>query len=136
VEEPTNGEGRPVAAAVIVHNRRVLLVRRRVREGRLAWQFPAGKVEPGESASEAAVREALEEVGLAVRAIGSLGERVHPDTGRTMYYVPCSVASGTARVASEGEVAEATWCSHDDISAYIPYPLYEPVQEYLNNELR
>jgi 8-oxo-dGTP diphosphatase len=40
-----------IAAAVIVSNGRVLLVRRRVQEGRLSWQFPAGKVELGESES-------------------------------------------------------------------------------------
>ena len=36
-----------VAAAVIVDGVRVLLVRRAVAEGRLLWQFPAGKAEPG-----------------------------------------------------------------------------------------
>jgi 8-oxo-dGTP diphosphatase len=53
-----------------------------------------------------------------------------------MYYVPCSIVDGTARVASEGEVTEVAWCSHEDVSAYIPYPLYGPVQEYLNDELQ
>lgn len=38
-----------VAAAVIVHEGRVLMVRRRVSEGSLSWQFPARKVEPGET---------------------------------------------------------------------------------------
>jgi 8-oxo-dGTP diphosphatase len=69
-------DGLLVAAAVIVDDGRVLLVRRRVEEGRLSWQFPAGKVEPGESGAEAAVRETLEEAGLAVRVVGRLGERV------------------------------------------------------------
>jgi 8-oxo-dGTP diphosphatase len=47
-----------IAAAVIVRDGRVLLVRRRVAESTLSWQLPAGKVEPGEAAQEAAVREA------------------------------------------------------------------------------
>ena len=37
----------PIAAAVIVDDGRVLMVRRRVAEGDLSWQFPAGQVEPG-----------------------------------------------------------------------------------------
>jgi mutator protein MutT len=33
------------------------------------WEFPGGKLQPGESAAEAAVRECLEETGLAVRVL-------------------------------------------------------------------
>jgi 8-oxo-dGTP diphosphatase len=132
---PTNEDRRPVAAAVIVDRHRVLLVRRRVQEGRLSWQFPAGKIEPEELPSEAAVRETREETGLAVTAVGDLGKRVHPDTGRTMHYIRCAIEGGTASAASEEEVAEVAWCSQTDLSAHIPYPLYEPVQEYLNSEL-
>lgn len=47
-------DGQAVAAAVVVSNGRVLLVRRQIAEGELSWQFPAGKVEPGESDRQAA----------------------------------------------------------------------------------
>jgi 8-oxo-dGTP pyrophosphatase MutT (NUDIX family) len=56
----------PVVAAIIVHNGRVLLVRRRVSEGTLSWQFPAGECEPGEEYLATAAREVTEEVGLTV----------------------------------------------------------------------
>lgn len=69
-----------VAAAVIVQGGRVLLVRRRVAEGALSWQFPAGKVEQGETREDAAVRETQEETGLTVAAVKLLGERIHPTT--------------------------------------------------------
>ncbi|QHC20236.1 NUDIX domain-containing protein [Streptomyces sp. GS7] len=42
---------------------RVLAVRRRIGEGKLSWQFPAGEVEPGESRENVAVRETKEETG-------------------------------------------------------------------------
>ncbi|MEU1797526.1 NUDIX domain-containing protein [Streptomyces californicus] len=45
---------------------RVLFVRRWVSEGALSWRFPAGRIESGESAGEAAAREAREETGLLV----------------------------------------------------------------------
>ena len=45
-----NTDERPgIAAAIVVHEGRVLMVRRRVSEGQLSWQFPAGEVEPGEA---------------------------------------------------------------------------------------
>ena len=52
-----------IAAAIAVKEGRVLMVRRRVAEGELSWQFPAGEVEPGETGEQAAVREAAEESG-------------------------------------------------------------------------
>ncbi len=125
----------PIAAAVIVSNGRVLLVRRRVKEGRLSWQFPGGKVEPGESVDEAAVRETCEEAGLAVRAIGSLGQRTHPDTGRMMFYVVCEVVGREAHVGDGDEIAEVAWCGRTAVTAYVPYPLYGPVQAYLDANL-
>src|SRR5947209_20533489 len=99
----------PVAAAIIVDNGRVLMVRRRIQEGALSWQFPAGQVESGESDIEAAVREAREEVGLRVAPIDRLGERTHPATGRRMVYVACRVVEGTAYVADGEELAEVEW---------------------------
>lgn len=121
-----------IAAAIIVADGRVLMVRRRVSEGKLSWQFPAGQVEQGESGEEAAVRETLEEVGLTVNAIKTLGERVHPQTGRTMIYVACRVIDGNAYIADEDELAEVTWCDRAKLSECVPYPLFEPVQEYID----
>jgi 8-oxo-dGTP diphosphatase len=133
---PARHDRRSIAAAVIVDDGRVLLIRRRAEEDRLRWQFPAGKVEPGESGDKAAVREALEETGLTVRTVGDLGERVHPDTGRTMRYIACEVMGGTAHAASTEEVAEVAWCDRITLSAYVPYPIYGPVQGYLDGNLR
>ncbi|MBQ1166317.1 NUDIX hydrolase, partial [Streptomyces sp. A73] len=69
---------------------RVLMVRRRVKEGELMWQFPAGGLEDGETAEQAAVRETQDETGLTVEAVKLLGERVHPKTGRLMSDTACS----------------------------------------------
>lgn len=131
-----NAEERPgVAAAIVVHEGRVLLVRRRVSEGRLSWQFPAGKVEPGESREDAAVRETQEETGLMVKPVQLLGERVHPDTGRLMSYTACEVLGGNARVADADELAEVAWVAHAEIPQYVPYGLFAPVQEHLDETL-
>lgn len=127
------GSDRPgIAAAVVVRDGCVLLVRRRVREGELLWQFPAGEVEAGESEGEAAVREVGEETGVVVRVVRGLGGRVHPKTGRRMAYVACEVVSGEAYVADREELAEVVWCGVGEIPEYVPYGVYGPVQEYLD----
>ena len=86
-----------IAAAVVVDNGRVLMVRRRVKEGTLSWQLPAGAIEPGETAEQAAVRETNEETGLVVSAVTLLGARLHPITGRHMSYVVCTAESEIGR---------------------------------------
>lgn len=124
-----------IAAAIVVHDNRVLMVRRRVSEGQLSWQFPAGEVEAGETPEQAAVRETVEETGLTVSAVKSLGSRVHPKSGRKMSYTACSVIAGIAFVADAEELAELAWVALGDIPQFVPYSLYPPVQAYLDEAL-
>jgi 8-oxo-dGTP diphosphatase len=131
----TTTEKPGISAAIIVKDGAVLMVRRRISEGELMWQFPAGAIEPGEAAEDAAVRETVEETGLVVTAVRLLGERVHPKTGRAMSYTACEVLQGEARVADEDELDAVAWVSHSEIKEYVPYPLYEKVQEYLDDVL-
>jgi 8-oxo-dGTP diphosphatase len=124
-----------ISAAIIVQGNRVLMVRRRVREGELMWQFPAGAIEAGETAEEAAVRETHEEAGLTVKATRLLGERVHPKTGRLMSYTACDAVSGEAHVADTEELDAVAWVAHEEIGEYVPYGLFQPVQDYLDDAL-
>lgn len=132
---PAAGEQPGISAAVVVHEGKVLLVRRRVAEGPLSWQFPAGEAEPGESPADAAVRETAEETGVTVSAVGLLGGRVHPHTLRFVSYTACEVVSGTARVADVEELAELVWCGRAELHEYVPYGLYGPVQAHLDETL-
>lgn len=124
-----------ISAAIITDGDRVLMVRRRVKEGELSWQFPAGAIEAGESPEEAAVRETLEETGLKVEATGLIGQRVHPKTQREMSYTACRVVGGEAHVADADELDAVAWVTLDEIPEYVPYPLYDKVQEYLDETL-
>ena len=50
----------------VVHNGRLLLVRRASRRGRGNWQVPGGFIEPDETVEQAVIREvAEEEIGRA-----------------------------------------------------------------------
>ena len=68
--EPADGRVE-IAVAVVAHDGRYLIGLR--PEGvPLAgyWEFPGGKIRPGESPADAVVRECLEETGLSVRVVG------------------------------------------------------------------
>ena len=61
---------RPVVGvgAVVIHEGRVLLVRRGVAPSRGLWAVPGGSLELGETLQQGAEREILEETGVAIRA--------------------------------------------------------------------
>ena len=124
-----------ISAAIVVDSGRVLMVRRRVKEGELMWQFPAGAVEDGESVEQAAVRETWEETGLTVQAVKVLGKRVHPETGRLMSYTACSAVGGEAQVADADELDAVAWVAYEEFPDYVPHGLFEPVRQYLGNTL-
>jgi 8-oxo-dGTP diphosphatase len=67
-----------VAAAVVWHDGRLLLTRR-PPGGRfgLMWEFPGGKLESGESAEQALVRELREELGVGSVTLGTLAVETH-----------------------------------------------------------
>lgn len=67
---------RVVVAAVIERNG-LILAARRTEPAELAgrWEFPGGKVEPGETDADALVRECREEIGVRV----AVGERIGPE---------------------------------------------------------
>lgn len=57
-----------VVAAVIERNGRILIAqRKRTAQHPLKWEFPGGKVEPGESPEDALARELTEELGIHAR---------------------------------------------------------------------
>lgn len=124
-----------IASAVITNEGKVLLVRRRVKEGSLSWQFPGGEIEAGESAGQAAVREVREETGLTVKDCKIIGKRIHPNTGRAIVYVACEVSGGVAGVIDDDELDAFAWASKDELKKYVPYGFFEPVADHLDTVL-
>ena len=81
------------AVGVVIHDsdRGVLLLRRhRFITDSWGWEVPAGRVDPGETLEQAAVRESIEETGWRPLDLGYLGFS-HPTNGlmdqRFVYYV-------------------------------------------------
>jgi 8-oxo-dGTP diphosphatase len=65
-----------VVAAVIERNGRILICQRKSGRHALKWEFPGGKIEPGEDARSALARELVEELGIEAR----IGTLLHAET--------------------------------------------------------
>ncbi|MEV0533199.1 NUDIX domain-containing protein [Kitasatospora sp. NPDC050463] len=66
-------ENRIVVGGALVHRGRVLAARRSApAEVAGRWEFPGGKVEPGETQPQALERELLEELGVRAKALERL----------------------------------------------------------------
>ncbi|SEC97049.1 ADP-ribose pyrophosphatase YjhB, NUDIX family [Nocardioides exalbidus] len=97
-----------VAAIALVRDGCVLTVRKRGTE---RFMLVGGKLEPGESALEAALRETHEEVGLQVEEATLLGEFLSEaanEPGHTLHSTVFHVVSDDEPVAS-AEIAEVRW---------------------------
>jgi 8-oxo-dGTP diphosphatase len=128
---PSQGERlaiRPGVAAIIQSERGWLLHRRRVGDG---WAPVSGHVEPGETLTDALLREILEETGLTVtveRLISLNSDPAfqivaYPD-GRRVQFVTalfaCRVTGGTLQGSDEG--VQWDWFAPDDLpEPLLPY---------------
>ena len=78
-----------LAAAIVIHNDRVLLVRRSLTERFLPgiWGIPCGKIDPGEDPTSGALRELKEETGLIgeVRRLTGYSEFMSEWNGETVH---------------------------------------------------
>jgi 8-oxo-dGTP diphosphatase len=91
----------PCAGAIVRDDAgRLLLVRRRNPPAAGAWSLPGGRIEPGETAAEAAAREVREETGLVVD-VGAAVLRLPAVDGRW------DITDFAARVVG-GELAPAS----------------------------
>jgi len=109
--------------AVVVHEGRVLLVRRGNEPLKGRWSLPGGLLEVGEPLTQGVIREVREETGLEVEPIElvELLDRIHREGERVRYHYViadylCRVTGGALRAASDADavrwVERTEWNSH------------------------
>ena len=125
------------AAALIVTDRRLLLVRQR-RQDRTYWLLPGGGVKFGESFAEALRRELLEELCLEIE-LGrplALVEAISDDMVRYPKHVvhvivqaTLSDATAPVRLGEDPAVLEARYFTREDLHGLTVRPPITPFLE-------
>jgi ADP-ribose pyrophosphatase YjhB (NUDIX family) len=94
-----------VAGTIPEQDGRVLLTRRSINPGRGLWTYPGGFVDYGETVSDAAVRETLEETGLHVELSSLLNVYSLPGAPVIVVY-RARVTGGTLTPCAENDLLE------------------------------
>lgn len=110
-----------VVAAVIRRDGRYLISQRMPKAAfPLYWEFPGGKVEPGEQDDEALRREMLEEMNARIQVGSLLDQRVHeyPDFAVDFRAYRCTLMNDDLAAI---HVADYRWVLPEELALY-PFP--------------
>ncbi len=123
-----------VAGLMVRGDGRVLITQRRADQALpLQWEFPGGKVEPGEAPVAALPRELAEEIGVTVE-VGRIWDvlfHAYPAFDRVMLVYACRIVDGEARPV---EVAAVEWVPPAELSRWDILPADRPLVERLVHE--
>ena len=125
------------AIAVVHHEGRFLLVKRKKEPNANTWGFPGGHVELGETGLEAAVRELAEETGVVGKAehyLTNVDTITHADDGSVRFHyllavVICSYQSGAPLAADD--VSDAGWFSAEETATLHQSPNVQKIIEQI-----
>ena len=121
-----------IGIGVLVWRDKQLLLGSRIsRQAENCWQFPGGHLEPGESISQCARREVMEETGLRIGSLRHLGFTDKPFAVGQRQYI-------TLLVSSDYESGEVQTLEPDKCECWswfdyrrLPSPLFEPINIFL-----
>ena len=103
-----------VAAAVIRNGGRIFATQRGYGEFKDCWEFPGGKIEPGETPQEALAREIREELDADI-TVGQLIETVEYDYPEFHLSMDCFWCGLNSQELVLREHKDARWLTADDL---------------------
>jgi A/G-specific adenine glycosylase len=110
-----------IAVAIVLRGKEIL-IDRRLESSMLSglWEFPGGKIEPGETAAECVVREVKEEIGIDIEVVVPLATIEHAYTHFTVTLIAfiCRYLGGEAQAL---QCSEVRWVSPAELSEF-PFP--------------
>ena len=125
-----------VAAAIIIQENKILVTQRGYGELKDRWEFPGGKIEPGETKEQAIIREIKEELEADIEIICFLNtiEFDYPSFHLIMHNFVCKDPSNHI-VLLEHEAARFVTIEEMENIDFLPADLLvvEKLKEYLAN---
>ncbi len=125
-----------VVAALIKKDNKYLIAKRSTGSEDVLgkWEFPGGKVEPGESEEHAIEREIKEEFEMDIKAIRFLTNNVceYPSKTIDLRLYECKHISGEFHLHDHSEYK---FVNKKDIIRYELCPADIPLAEYVNKEM-
>ena len=121
-----------VVAAILHRDEAYFATQRGYGEFEGMWEFPGGKIEPGESREVALKREIQEELGvyIAIENLLCTTEYDYPSFHLTMHCYLCSIASGEIELR---EHKSARWLRPEELGSVEWLPADKDVISRLNN---
>jgi len=123
-----------VVAGLIVRDGLVLITQRRADQAlALQWEFPGGKVEPGEAPAAALARELREEIGVTVE-VGRIWDvlfHAYEAFDLVMLVYACRLVEGEPRAV---EVADLAWAKPGELARWDILPADRPLVDRLVSE--
>jgi 8-oxo-dGTP diphosphatase len=124
-----------VAAAVMLQGTKVFIARRNPGCNlALLWEFPGGKLDPGESPEEALIREMEEEFGIRV-AVGDFFTRVEHSFERGTLELLAYYTRWLDGKMLAVDYSEYAWVDVDELLNYQLAPADIPIAEKLRREI-
>jgi 8-oxo-dGTP diphosphatase len=130
------GSSPPVSVtAAVIEDKGCILIARRTSSshGPGGWEFPGGKIEPGETAEECLIREIYEELKIRIHILGPFLDYVHEYPGKSIRLISFK-AQITDGIPVPADHEELAWVAPDQLPGYTflaaDLPIVEAIRSF------
>ncbi|MGC7871448.1 8-oxo-dGTP diphosphatase MutT [Desulfosporosinus sp. SYSU MS00001] len=124
-----------VGAAIIISDKNILIAQRALGENLEGkWEFPGGKIEPGETPQDCLKREIREEFEVEIKVLDFFGESIYdyPQGTIKLLAFRCQWLSGIFTLNVHSQIA---WVRYDELDNYDFAPADIPLAEKLKSQI-